>query len=138
MDFIMMIGRNIGWATLIMMMMLLTPWLGLMLSLLPFFKKERENALSYWTVARDSKECLPNLNRPGICLIDALQNFVARLYGMKNIDANKARDKIFSWKLKDEEQTLNISGLPSRKSVLRLHGERKFIWRKLNYPFDLC
>ena len=53
-----------------------------------------------------------------------MESFVVRLYGMKNVDVNEARHKMFSRKFKDEEKTVDMIVSPLCESPIRLHSER--------------
>ena len=53
-----------------------------------------------------------------------LEKFVCKLYGYNERDVNKVRKKIFDKKCKQEGILTDLSVMPPRKSVLRLHTQR--------------
>ena len=71
-------------------------------------------------------------------LYTTLEQFVCQLYGEKHTsNVNHARHKIFQRILKEKNQFVDLSLLPSCQSSLKLHDRSNYIsriWRKASHP----
>jgi hypothetical protein len=108
-----------------------------------FFKKGKPTCFK---VLKSSSKFTAAFARLGVTwdisndLFLTLQEFVAKLYGMKRQQVNEARYCLFSRKYRNENKRVDMSTIPPCESVLKLHSLRAnfiaAIWKRstLNNP----